>query len=135
GYRIKVCPAAEVHHKYAESHLRTATRVPKSLYYPVRSKTYFALKHRRNDQPLDEVFAYLREHARRLRHDHQWLIDSGLIDHAGYARLLDDIQRGAADGVHDAFARLDGLAARNSRPTSASTPYVPFPVLRPARER
>lgn len=45
GGDIVTIPDAIVYHGYAQSHMRTANNVPKTRYFPVRSKAYFIKKH------------------------------------------------------------------------------------------
>ena len=104
GYLVRYVPNAEIHHKFAESHLRTTTKIPKSIYLPVRSKTYFCLKNAAPGASLDKIFAYVRSYQSSLKRDKKWLFDHKKIDEAHYNRLLEEIDRGVKDGVHDAFA-------------------------------
>lgn len=45
GMKLDVVPWAEIHHKYAPSHLRTETNVARNMYPIARSVAYFALRH------------------------------------------------------------------------------------------
>ena len=124
GYRIEYVPNAEVHHKYAASHLRDANRIPSSIYLPARSKAYFCIRHGVPARSLDDVLAHLEQYRAGLRRDYQWYLEHGKIDPAHHQRLLDDIDRGLRDGIAHAFAgppRLlqDELQARLSRPFQA----------------
>ena len=104
GWQIMFAPKAEVHHKYAPSHLRNNKKVPTSLFYTCRSKVYFLF---RNATPTSSFLSILRE-ANNVRHQiiaqANGLKLLGAIDAKHHASLLDDGERGFHDGVADAFA-------------------------------
>lgn len=104
GYRIELVPNAEIHHKYASSDLRTADRIPKSVYFSVRSKAYFCVRHGAAATSLDAAMRHLDHYQKGLRRDYRWYLEHGKIDAAHHNRLNDDIVRGLRDGVSDAFA-------------------------------
>ena len=62
GWKVIYAPDAEIHHKYAPSHLRTEGRVPKTLYFPARSKSYFILRNAMKECDLstllDKIASY-----------------------------------------------------------------------------
>jgi glycogen(starch) synthase len=103
GWAVVYAPTAEVHHKYAESHLRTANKIPRSIYLPARSKAYFAIRHAAPQSGLSAAFQYLVNYRIERRRDKTWLKDNNLIDNQLHERLLDEIHRGTCDGVADAF--------------------------------
>lgn len=45
GMKVEVLPHAEIHHKYAPSHLRTEKNVSRNMYPIARSIAYFAMEH------------------------------------------------------------------------------------------
>lgn len=104
GWRIRFVPDAEVHHKYAPSHLRNDRKIPTSLYYTTRSKVYFLFRNALPGAQPDALFSQ----AVKVRAQIQWDADNlqrlGLIDAQRHSSLRDDAQRGFADGIRDAYA-------------------------------
>ncbi|APA88938.1 glycosyltransferase [Paraburkholderia sprentiae WSM5005] len=102
GYDVKYVPDAEIHHKYAASHLRTSSKLPKSIYLPVRSKAYFCIQNALPGTSYTEIFGFLQRYAAGLKKDKKWYLDEGLIDANHYHRLLSEIDSGIYDGIADA---------------------------------
>ncbi|HEM8508952.1 TPA: glycosyltransferase [Burkholderia cepacia] len=102
GYEVKYTPDAEIHHKYAASHLRTTSKLPKSIYLPVRSKAYFCIQNALPGTSYTEIFAFLQRYAAGLKKDKKWYFNEGLIDTEHYHRLLREIDEGIYDGIADA---------------------------------
>lgn len=129
GWKIRFVPDAEVHHKYAPSHLRNDRKIPTSLYYTTRSKVYFLF---RNALPAAAPNA-LFEQALTVRAQIQWDADNlqrlGLIDAQRNASLRDDAQRGFADGIRDAYAYPAGqpmpAEALINAPFQRFSPHLP----------
>lgn len=135
GYRVELVPNAEIHHKYASSDLRTADRVPKSVYFSARSKAYFCVRHGAPATSLDAVMRHLDQYQKGLRRDYRWYLENGKIDALHHNRLNDDIVRGLRDGVSDAFAKVQPtlLTAQSLRKHSAR--FQPFPIRLAAGQR
>ena len=132
GWAVTYAPRAEVHHKYADSHLRDASRIPRSILQPARSKAYFCIRHAAPQDGLPKVIDYLATYRRDRRRDKDWLLANGLIDAPHHARLVAEIDRGTELGV------TDGLRFAHGRPFAAppaADPLLPFPALRPPRDR
>lgn len=135
GYRVELVPNAEIHHKFADSDLRTTDRVPKSIYSSARSKAYFCIRHGAPATSLDAVMRHLIQYQKGLKLDYRWYLENGKIDAEHHKQLNDDIVRGLRDGVSDAFA--------NPQPTLLSAQimrmhkrtYQSFPILLPAKQR
>ncbi|MDM7462231.1 MAG: glycosyltransferase [Tepidimonas taiwanensis] len=108
GWRLRVLDGAEVHHAYAPSHLRTAERVPTSLYLTARSKIYYALRHQTEHDPLSIVRRQRDDLLASVHH----LRGAGKIDAAAAQRLRDDVTRAAAHAARDAFAHPRGRGVR-----------------------
>lgn len=129
GWKIRFVPDAEVHHKYAPSHLRNEKKIPTSLYYTSRSKVYFQF---RNALPATDPNAVFRQ-AIQVRNQIQWDMDNlyriGAIETERHVHLSNDIQRGFADGVRDAYAHPRGQPLPESVLTGAEfhrfTPALP----------
>lgn len=103
GHLVKYVPTAEIHHKYAESHLRTSDRIPKSIYLPARSKAYFCVKNAAPKHSMNAVFKHLEVYRRDLRNAYDWYLHNNKIDAEHHRRLHDDIDRGITHGISDAF--------------------------------
>jgi glycogen synthase len=104
GYSVEYIPNAEIHHKYASSHLRDTNRIPKTIYYSVRSKSYFCIRHGSPSVSLGSVMQHLEKYQSGLKRDYKWYIEHGKINAEHYSQLVDDIDRGLRDGIADAFA-------------------------------
>jgi glycosyltransferase involved in cell wall biosynthesis len=110
GWASSILPDAEVHHKFEPSHLRTVMRVPKSMYATARSKAYFCCVHNRDRRPLHEILDYLANFIRRERDWKTNLFRYGHADRETVERLIEEVERGARDGVRDAFFHLEPQA-------------------------
>jgi len=106
GYKICVSPRAEVHHKYAESHLRTKKKVPKSFYLMARSTAYFCIKH--NLSSLSDAFFAIDEHTSKYYREAAWAKNFGGITNAEYLDLIKSIHNGINDGAKCAFSLHPG---------------------------
>jgi glycogen synthase len=104
GYRVEYVPNAEIHHKYASSHLRDANKVPKSIYFSVKSKAYFCIRHGVPARSLDEVLRHLEDYRSGLRRDYDWYLEHGSIAPEQHRRLHEEIDRGLRDGIDRGFA-------------------------------
>jgi glycogen(starch) synthase len=132
GWTVTYAPRAEVHHKYADSHLRDASRIPRSILQPARSKAYFCVRHALPQVGLPKVIDYLATYRRDRRRDKDWLLENGLIDAPHHARLIEEIGRGTELGVTDGLRCPDG---RMFAGLPATDPLLPFPVSRQPRDR
>lgn len=132
GWTITYAPRAEVHHKYADSHLRDASRVPRTILQPARSKAYFCVRHATPQDGLPAVLRYLATYRRDRRRDKDWLLENEVIERDHLARLVDEINRGTEMGVADAMRFPFGQLFRDP---PAEAALHPFPALRPAADR
>lgn len=127
---------AEIHHKYAESHLRDSRRVPKSIYLPVRSTAYFCLQNSLSETDLSIIANHLIKYATDLIKDKDWYLREHYIDSSHHARLLDDIGRGLTDGIKLA---LEGqprkLLSEATLAAYAQEKFQPFVARLPAQQR
>ena len=132
GWKVAYAPCAEVHHKYAESHLRNADLIPRNMHIPLRSKAYFCTRHALPQYGLSKVINYLSDYRIARRRDKQWLRDNHLISHEHHDRLVSEISSGTEAGV------ASGLRFPRGR-----IPYLPnrsesfqnFPTKRALKER
>jgi GT2 family glycosyltransferase len=129
GWRLVSIPDAEVHHKFSESRLRSADRVPLSLYLIARSKSYFCRVNGAEVYSAEDIARELR----RFQEEHRLKIERFLgrrkIDDATARRLMDEVEQGLADGARDA-----GSPRRLLSPTAVleAEPFAPYP--KPARD-
>lgn len=129
GWRLVSIPAAEVHHKFAESHLRRIDRVPRSLYLIARSKAYFCWVNAAAAHSPEEITAELR----RFREEHGGKIarfrKRRKIDDEDARRLMDEVERGIADGARDARSPRR-LLSETTLAAAEPAAFAPYP--RPA---
>lgn len=132
GWKVSYAASAEVHHKYAESHLRSADKVPRSMLLPARSKAYFAVRHGAGPFGISAVLDYLSRYRIDRRTDKAWLFDNNIIDFQHYQRLVEEINRGTSEGVADAFLFSSGRKASFEKKTRKFSAY---PILLKSLER
>lgn len=136
GWKVTIEPSAEVHHKYAPSHLRDNERVPQRLYFPLRSKSYFSLRHARTEKSLAEIFTKLSFHAAEVHGYNKWYIDNDVIDQDHYDQLTEDVNQGILDGIKDAFSQSEpAYLSQDLLDAYADSDFKRFPTLRPVQER
>lgn len=133
GFKVRYVPAAEIHHKYAESHLRSVDRVPKTIYLPARSKAYFCFKNAIGTHRVSEIFGHLEQYRRGLRADYDWYAAHGRIDEAHKVRLHQDIDRGILDGIADALKPRRLMLRTDADGTHRA--FKPVAPLRTAQDR
>jgi hypothetical protein len=97
GYRIVYEPDALVFHQFAQSHIRSARRVPRSHYPGSVSRTYYVLRH---GAPLSEKRAedVLKNFRDDLMSSHDWFARHGEITPAHRLSLDNDVMFGMRDG-------------------------------------
>jgi len=66
GYSVRCTPGAQVHHRFAASHIRSPDNVPRSFSAQSRSRGYFVARHAMPRMPTKDVMAsrakWLSEH-------------------------------------------------------------------------
>ncbi len=134
GWKVRFVPDAEVHHKFAPSHLRSEKKIPVSLYYTARSKVYFAFRNAVPQADSGPLFTQAAQVRAQMRRDVDHLRRFGQIGDERHASLCADVERGFREGIADAHAWPAG------RPMPASalvdTPFRPFVTpLPPARRQ
>lgn len=129
GWSSVIVPDAEIHHKFEPSHMRTVARVPRTMYPQLRSKAYFCCVHGMKVFSLTEIFDHLVDHIRKEREWKTDLYRYGHTDMIVVNRLIDEVERGTSDGVHDAFAHttLQGIDEELLLSAKDST-FKPFPL-------
>lgn len=135
GYGVEYVANAEIHHKYASSHLRDTNRIPKTIYYSVRSKSYFCIRHGVPSSSVDNVMQHLEKYQSGLKRDYKWYIEHGKIDAVHYRQLIDDIDRGLRDGVADAFSLGDPKLLTQELRTKYESNFTAFQAKKKAEQR
>ena len=102
GWKIAIAPDAEIHHKYEPGLTRTRSPVPRTMYPQLRSKAYFCVRHNLGRKRLADIVRYLAAYVGRERGWKRDLVNVG-AEPETIARLIDEIERGARDGVADAM--------------------------------
>jgi glycogen synthase len=136
GWKARIVADAEVHHKFAASHLRTVDRIPRSMYVTSRSKAYFCCVNAIKTFTLREIVGYL---VRFIQSEHRWkrqLYLSGKIERGACDRLIAEVEKGVADGVRDAFAQAQRqLISQAVLDRYAPEQFKRFPLMRAAESR
>lgn len=131
GWHVHYEPAAMVFHQFAESHIRSHTRKPKTLYPSVVSKTYFINRHGQKEG-FDKVAEQLAAYRSELLRANAWLADHGDISPQHRVQLDLDVEQGSEDGLRRSYEALAIGKARGDMRDDA----VPEPLLgAPQRER
>lgn len=104
GLKSDFLPQAEIHHKYAASHLRTAKKTATNMYPIARSVAYFAARHGARELGWTAVTDHLTNF---YKNEFGWKMDdllAGDVTHQQWQNLLHQIERGIIDGIDAAFA-------------------------------
>ncbi|GHU47538.1 hypothetical protein FACS1894200_03070 [Spirochaetia bacterium] len=104
GYEIVCVEAAEVHHKSAVSFLQDEKRIPRCLYYPMRSRSYFAWRHTPEYCSMAEIHANLRYQTMMVQEDINGHLANKDIYPDRHRTLQDEIEQGMKDGLKLAFS-------------------------------
>jgi glycosyltransferase involved in cell wall biosynthesis len=123
---------ALVFHQFAESHVRTATRKPRTLYPSAVSKTYFIHHHGRGESPLLQAEALTCYRAELLRAN-AWLADHGDISAEHRMRLDDDLARGIETGTQRAAEAIAGRKTSGDLALADPPPFLRARVEPPLR--
>lgn len=103
GYKVKIVPEAQVHHKYAPSHIRAKSGIPKSLTQIASSTSYFIIKNALPKNSMLERFEKIQSIKRNWLNHTNWLLDNDMIDFAECNRLQNEFELGTAQGIRTAF--------------------------------
>lgn len=136
GWLVRIEAEAEVHHKYAPSAERDHSNTPKRLYFPLRSKAYFCLRHAAETKPLAEILRKLSKHATEVQGHNQWYIDNKVITREHFERLTNDVRSGVLDGTTDAFSQNEpALLSEEALNEFATSAFKKFPTKCSAENR
>lgn len=125
GWQIQYEPAAMIFHQFAESHIRSQTRKPKTLYPSVVSKTYFINRHGQKEG-FDKVAEQLAAYRSELLRANAWLADHGDISQQHRVQLDLDVEQGTEDGLRRSYEALAaGKARGDMRDDAPPEPLLP----------
>lgn len=112
GMRAVVLPQAEIHHKYAPSHLRTEKKVATNMYPIAKSVAYFAMRH---GLPEFGGLAAVERIQEFYANEFKWKLETmadNKLTYLQFERLMDQTRRGIIDGIDAAFEGMgDGVNA------------------------
>ena len=130
GYKIRMIPDAQVHHKYAPSHIRAENGIAKSWLQIMKSTAYYIIKNAPPTTSLIDNLKLVADHKRQLQAHTNWFQSQSLIDIDRHTQLMSEIVDGAAKGISDAFE----FPGRQLIGEYELTPWLPL-ERRPAAER
>jgi hypothetical protein len=123
-------PDAEVHHKYAPSHIRAENGIAKSWLQIMTSTAYYIVRNAVPEMPLTARLERVAFHQHKLRNDTNRFRSENLIDDVRHAELMREIDEGTTRGITHAFEFPERqLIARHS-----PSPWYPL-VRRSAEQR
>jgi len=103
GLRMAVIPEAEIHHRYAPSHLRGEARIVTNMLPIARSVAYFALTHAAPELGWLAVSERLKQF---YRQEFGWkadLVAEGKLSPAAFDGLMRQIKLGILEGIDRYF--------------------------------
>ena len=116
GYKIKISPEAEVHHKFAASHIRSEKGTPKTWQQIAKSTAYYCITNKSADEPLGGAIENI------WKNYYQCLTSTSRARSGGaqgidIARLYAELRTATGQGIFDALSqksrKLIGLDDRN----------------------
>lgn len=134
GLRMAVIPEAEIHHRYAPSHLRSEARIVTNMLPIARSVAYFAVTHAAPELGWLAVSERLKEF---YRQEFGWkadLVAEGKLSPAAFDGLMRQIKLGILEGIDRHFDVATDAAAREARLARHRAPDAAPPVLRRMRD-
>ncbi len=132
GMRQVMLPKAEIHHKYAPSHLRTEAKVTTNMYPTAKSIAYFCARHGRERVGWSGLAKRLEDLYRKEYHWKIGMLTSGTISPLQFGVLMQQTSRGILDGILASF--------ETSSPSPRLSPNLSPPLahrilkMRPAQE-
>jgi glycogen synthase len=99
---------APVHHHFLPSHVRNERRTVTHWYPVIKNRTYFALRHAREQRPVLEIVQSSIDAARQRLAESQWAEEAGLIAPGTTDRARIDVDRALLDGIRLATERGTG---------------------------
>lgn len=127
GWHVVYEPAAMMFHQFAESHIRTTSRKPKTLFPSVVSKSYFINRHGQAEG-FAKAGEQLDAYRAQISRDTAWLADHGDISPLHRVHLDDDLAAGIETGLNRSFrAMADGKVTGDLDMNASSEPFLPVP--------
>lgn len=103
GYSVKMVPDAEVHHKYAPSHIRNHNGSARSWLQIIKSTAYYIVKNATPGTRLSASMQIIESHKQNLTSNTNWLLSEKMIDRERHSEMLLEIEKGADEGIRDSF--------------------------------
>jgi glycosyltransferase involved in cell wall biosynthesis/GT2 family glycosyltransferase len=128
NYRIETVPDAEVHHKYAASHIRTEKGIPRSWFLIARSTAYFCIKNRPKEERFIDSLATVDRHHQIFSNQSIWAQAHGNLTNDQMSQLLKSLRDGMKEGIRDAFAYPNRRLMTHA---NEAPPFLPLPHLQP----
>ena len=127
GWDVLYEPAAMVFHQFAESHIRSVTRKPKTVYPMVVSKTYFINRHGQKEG-FGKVAGKLETYRTEMLRANAWLGEHGDISSKHRTQLDLDVELGTEAGLQQSYAALAAGKSRGDLLADAQAePFLPAP--------
>ncbi len=127
GGIIRYAPKAIVHHRYAPSHLRTLSNVPKTRFMPIRSKAYFMLRHGQLLFDKGELATKVDMLRQETKRDDAESAKRGKMTSAALAHLEHDVDRAIAE-AHRLAQLPPPLALQGPGAHTAPPAFHPYPL-------
>lgn len=134
GMRAIVLPTAEIHHKYAPSHLRSEKRVPSNMYPIAKSVGYFSIRHGAAEFGWEAAVERLQSF---YENEFKWKLETladGHIDKPQFERLMDQTAKGILSGIESAFEAEGHISPEQMRRQMERHATGSPPVLRRSRD-
>ncbi|WP_458098371.1 glycosyltransferase [Roseomonas sp. WA12] len=135
GGVLDINPHAEIHHKYAESHLRTVDNVPKRMFPIMRSVAYFAIRHGLPRHGWNSVVDRLKSLEQTEIFYKSGNLAAGQISGQQFSKLSLEIREGIRQGVVDGVNAAPTTWADKLAQLTRATRAAPFVVRRNAASR
>lgn len=105
GWQVMYEPSALIFHQFAESHVRSSTRKPRTLYPSVVSKSYFINRHGQAEN-IGEAGREIEAYREELFRANKWLADHGDISQEHKISLDLDVEEGSKAGLSKSWRAL-----------------------------
>ena len=130
GYEVRYEPRALVYHQYAASSLRSAKRLPKTLYPSAVSKSYFIETHGKQEEQLSgldgEVGRQRAAYRDELVRANKWMVDHGEISEQHWVSLDQDVHWGLRKGAELAAQRKASKGDLDQARAAHAEPLLPY---------
>lgn len=105
GWQVIYEPSALVFHQFAESHVRSSSRKPRTLYPSAVSKAYFVNRHGQGED-MGEAGRQIEAYRNELFRANKWLADHGDISSEHRVSLDLDVEEGCKTGLKKSWKAL-----------------------------